>query len=626
MIPTNINHYHLLKAIKEIDKDGIPSHQDSSKYDLLYERKRYPIKLVVRIANEFANGDKLWGFGGGLETNSFMESKGFIIVGKDKIPVDNFFNVNEIEYYDNIAGESYDKNNLSHKVLLHLLKYSLRPKTNYWGEQVTPSGFIFNGKSHPLQRAYREMRIRPYTWASIQREKDKEKYIYFTVGVITSKDPNSGSQSALVYKLDCQSESYTNLTENQINRFYEITKSEKVDWKVVNLNQLTTYTWNKLIKETKSFFENNIQIYEDVIKEIWSGKKFSFTKPKKEFKICRICWNTNGWTSPSGRQGKAPTDSHEKRYGFGHEEWLFDTSRIIDGYQYGFLEPIRNVQETYKGRKFQLFLYSRDSRKKQNFWIGQLNDVEVISKEDAAIIIDKYKTKGLLDIMKIQLEEVGLDGNKIENEYLNENDIINIRFRKNEIQNIFENPIQVEEEDKRISSPRYALLPWDGINNIDPPEEEDYFNTGNSGNGKLKSKARATHHSGTKEIELTHNLISDSFLEYLKKEKGQNKVKRECRVVGNNRIDIVAREEDGDIFYEIKTYPFLKTCLRYALGQLIEYSCYPEKNRAKKFYLVSDIEADDKFEKYIKHLNKSFSFNLGYICYSIDRKEITQQI
>ena len=60
-----------------------------------------------------------------------------------------------------------------------------------------------------------------------------------------------------------------------------------------------------------------------------------------ERRMARICWNDNGWVFPSGRLGKSKDKkSHEGKYGYGHEEWLMDTSKLINGYNYGFLEPI----------------------------------------------------------------------------------------------------------------------------------------------------------------------------------------------------------------------------------------------------------------------------------------------
>lgn len=374
-----------------------------------------------------------------------------------------------------------------------------------------------------------------------------------------------------------------------------------------------------IMKFIKEHFPSEYRLVLDTINKL---------EPERFHRITRVCWNTNGWTEPSGRIGKATTDSHEKKYGFGHEEWLFDTSRVINGYQHGFLEPIRKFQNKYEGNIFNLFLFTRNAMDGTYYWVGQLNEVEVLNVEQAKKAIEVFKKRGVLDSMRLQLSALGLDGNKLINEYLKERDIINVRFKVSEIQNIFEEPIPLKSDDNRISSLYYVLLPWNGDQNIDEIIENvgDYFLTGNKGKKKLKGKAKANYKLKSKEVELTHNLISDSMMDYLIKEYGEEKVRRECRVTGNNRIDIVVRENNKDIFYEIKTYPHLLTSLRYALGQLIEYSCFPDTRKAKKFYLVSNIKADEKFKNYISHLNNLFGFNLGYIFFDIESERIIQKI
>ena len=86
-IPPNINKDHLLKAIKKIDLEGIPSGSDSKYYDLVYNNNFYPPKLVVSFANIFANGVELdrSSFEGGLKTPCFnlLEKNNFIIMKKD---------------------------------------------------------------------------------------------------------------------------------------------------------------------------------------------------------------------------------------------------------------------------------------------------------------------------------------------------------------------------------------------------------------------------------------------------------------------------------------------------------------------------------------------------------------
>jgi 5-methylcytosine-specific restriction enzyme B len=94
-IPSNITKQHLLDAIKKIDKEGIPASAASMYYDLDYNGKNYPPKLVVSYANLFANGEELDrnSFKGGLDTDCFklLEKNGFMIDKKVKSFFDSIF-------------------------------------------------------------------------------------------------------------------------------------------------------------------------------------------------------------------------------------------------------------------------------------------------------------------------------------------------------------------------------------------------------------------------------------------------------------------------------------------------------------------------------------------------------
>ena len=87
-IPPNITREHFLKAIAKIDAEGIPSMGDSQYYDVIYNKKKYPPKMVVSYANLFANGKELNRnhFTGGLGTPAFklLEKEGFEIIEKEK--------------------------------------------------------------------------------------------------------------------------------------------------------------------------------------------------------------------------------------------------------------------------------------------------------------------------------------------------------------------------------------------------------------------------------------------------------------------------------------------------------------------------------------------------------------
>jgi len=82
MIPKNIKREHIIKAIDEIKKVGIPAGRSSKKFLLEYNGKFYPPKYTVSLANKYANGKKLdpQDFSGGTETNDFLKDLGFSIV------------------------------------------------------------------------------------------------------------------------------------------------------------------------------------------------------------------------------------------------------------------------------------------------------------------------------------------------------------------------------------------------------------------------------------------------------------------------------------------------------------------------------------------------------------------
>ena len=103
--PSNIKKEHILKAIERIDSGDIPPNSSSKFYDLEYNSKLYPPKLVFSFANSFVNNVDLDrdSFRGGPEKPAFklLEREGFKIIEKVKIP--------KIKLYD-FHGESALKN------------------------------------------------------------------------------------------------------------------------------------------------------------------------------------------------------------------------------------------------------------------------------------------------------------------------------------------------------------------------------------------------------------------------------------------------------------------------------------------------------------------------------------
>jgi hypothetical protein len=81
-IPENITREDILKAIEEIDQEGIPPKRGATKYDIKHGNNYYPPKYTISLANKYANGSILSSndFYGGEESNSFLRRRGFEIV------------------------------------------------------------------------------------------------------------------------------------------------------------------------------------------------------------------------------------------------------------------------------------------------------------------------------------------------------------------------------------------------------------------------------------------------------------------------------------------------------------------------------------------------------------------
>ncbi len=87
MIPKTIKREHILKAIEQVDEEGYDKKNESTKYDILYNGRRYPPKITISLAHIFVSGSPhpVDEFSGGAESNNFLKGLGFSIVDKDGV-------------------------------------------------------------------------------------------------------------------------------------------------------------------------------------------------------------------------------------------------------------------------------------------------------------------------------------------------------------------------------------------------------------------------------------------------------------------------------------------------------------------------------------------------------------
>ncbi|MBR9773455.1 MAG: hypothetical protein GYB55_00030 [Cytophagales bacterium] len=384
-----------------------------------------------------------------------------------------------------------------------------------------------------------------------------------------------------------------------------------------------------IAKELKDITKEDLELIIDEFEYLYPVYQYvqlEMDQAIKLDKVARICFNTEGWVKPSGPVGKSKNqDTHEANHGFGHEEWLFDFSKLINGYHFGFLEPIYKYPDTYVGKVFNVNLITIDSGSKKRYWVGEIQNLEVIGLQENKRIKKEYQKRGWYREMEDQLKAFELDplllGEWTGNEWL-----FNVKFKPEDCK--IDNLIEVDPYDKAISSTRYTLI---NLNKL-PSEIEDREGAHGLFGPPLKSDSKpsfaktSVRTSGPRitEIPHLHYKITESLYQFLDK-KGYT-VEYERLSPAGGKVDMIGWKGTKATFFEIKTYPNAKACIREALGQILEYSLYPAENRAFKLVIVSHNKSIDLDQKYIKHLRESLNLNLEYWGFDHEKNEVFEII
>ena len=81
-IPT-LSNQNILDALKYIDEKGVPFHNQSYKYELVHDEKKYPPKYVIAVAIHLATGQEIATDNfKAIDAKTFLESLDFVIETK----------------------------------------------------------------------------------------------------------------------------------------------------------------------------------------------------------------------------------------------------------------------------------------------------------------------------------------------------------------------------------------------------------------------------------------------------------------------------------------------------------------------------------------------------------------
>lgn len=336
--------------------------------------------------------------------------------------------------------------------------------------------------------------------------------------------------------------------------------------------------------------------------------------------IARICWNDYYWRKPSGMAGKSKNkDSYERQAGFGHEEWLLDTTKLLNGYHYGFLQPIGAHRDKYAGQVFDIHLYTIHGSTGEKWWLGKVNNAWVVDEDESRGAYDSYKKEGYLKEMMHQLTEIGIPPNKLKT--TSPETFFNVRFRPDDLE-LLDEPQMIDEGDKSISGTYYTtFIPFNSPPRLSVPYTEEFeFNSGTSPSNIFKSNV--SYKERSVEVDQAHNRMVSNSWKQLKKQYGKNNVKVEVHAGRGTKVDLVIKDGDSFIFYEFKSAHSFIGCIRDALGQLMEYAYFPDKKNAKKLVIVSDKPITKEGQRYMERLRQEFKLPVHYQLYNATMEQL----
>jgi hypothetical protein len=329
-------------------------------------------------------------------------------------------------------------------------------------------------------------------------------------------------------------------------------------------------------------------------------------------KVTKLVWNTNGWKFPSGYKGKSKSEGNfEASSGYGHEEWLFDRSKPLNGYHYSFIQALNLETDRHVGKQLNISLYT--SIANVQYYAGTIMNAEPITVEEGLWAYGEYQRKGWLNKMADDVAFVGADAEQFKSTPAEI--FFNVKFKFAQVLQP-EELLRISGNDPNITNNRFNLISQKGPLVFDETTVEEPGEDEGNAKSTRKVKRKMTYDG---EYSPYHNQMQNEIHGVLKASKIYQHVYFE-----KGRVDLSAMKPDGEWHYfEIKTDD-PKMSIRKALGQILEYAHFPAVHKAKKLIIIGDTRPDDRVVNYLNLLRETYELPVSYRCFDFAKKELSE--
>jgi len=331
-------------------------------------------------------------------------------------------------------------------------------------------------------------------------------------------------------------------------------------------------------------------------------------------KYCRICWNTKNWQQPTGeaRKLEARDWSYVAQHGFGHEEWLFNFEWALQGYQpedsesyrYAFIQPVNRFLSRYEGKMFSVLLHTLSPGGDWLF-VARIDDLYVPDGDERYWALGEMRRRGWLQAMQRQVRALGADADVSALVAPDPSSIVNVRFRHQDV-TFFDPRFLVPPDHKIMRMGRYHPMNWDDgfhpATAAPMPEESP----------ETEDRLRSTHQRTRAAIQATtydarHVDLQNDVHRWLCEHLGRQAVGYE-----RDYVDLIYVVDGVTTYVEVKMDLTAKSCIRHAVGQLLEYAHYPDAIEADRLLVVGEAVSEEADQRYLEHLRQLYGLPLDY--------------
>jgi hypothetical protein len=339
-----------------------------------------------------------------------------------------------------------------------------------------------------------------------------------------------------------------------------------------------------------------------------------------ERKVARIVYNTNSWASPSGWLSKSKNkNTHEGKFGFGYDEWLFSFDSPRNNFHYGFIEGIYNGFNKHKGRIYDIQLFTIDSLTKTKYWVGKISRCQVLTDIEYNAFIAKGGNGHHSRVQ--QLKAIGLYSGRVKRDF--KATLACVKFKKEDVK-LFEPLIPIIGNSFMKTKWRYKLYDWQKDAVIKTLVNSEFVFSPSGPNGIVTVVRAKSNPPAPKEIKQLHRQIAEGLYKSLVKEFQRKNIGCDCSTGGGTYIDMVRKLKNSFVFYEIKTYRDIRKNVREAFGQLMEYAYWKCNKKIVSMIIVSDSLPDENLKGYFKFLRSNFKIPVFYQQFNLSNGKLSR--